>query len=172
MQQRKARGTHVATIFYILGTALSLYVYVLLARVILDLVQVFSREWKPTGFLLVLAEAVYTLTDPPLKMLRKVIPPLRLGQISLDLGFIVLLIGAQIIASVSSYLSYSVVLELGARFEITGPAWHHRHADTQHEVPARDRLRCQGRRRRLRRSGRHSRRNVCAARQTMIHSTE
>ena len=87
-----------ATIFYILGTALSLYVYVLLARVILDLVQVFSREWKPTGFLLVLAEAVYTLTDPPLKMLRKVIPPLRLGQISLDLGFIVLLIGVQMLS--------------------------------------------------------------------------
>lgn len=98
-----------AIIFYILGTALSLYVYVLLARVILDLVQVFSREWKPTGFLLVLAEAVYTLTDPPLKMLRKVIPPLRLGQISLDLGFIVLLIGVQIIASVFFNLSHASV---------------------------------------------------------------
>lgn len=89
-----------AIIFYILGTALSLYVYVLLARVVLDLVQVFSREWKPSGFLLVLAEIVYTLTDPPLRLLRKVIPPLRLGQISLDLGFIVLLIGIQILASV------------------------------------------------------------------------
>lgn len=89
-----------AIIFYILGTALSLYVYVLLARVVLDLVQVFSREWKPAGFFLVLAEIVYTLTDPPLRLLRKVIPPLRLGQISLDLGFIVLLIGIQILASV------------------------------------------------------------------------
>lgn len=88
-----------AIIFYILGTALSLYVYVLLARVVLDLVQVFSREWKPAGFFLVLAEFVYTLTDPPLKLLRRIIPPLRLGQVSLDLGFIVLLIGIQIIAS-------------------------------------------------------------------------
>src|SRR5699024_2960374 len=108
-QQRKARETHVATIFYILYTALSLYVYVLLARVILDLVQVFSREWKPTGFLLVLAEVVYTLTEPPLKMLRKVIPPLRLGQISLVLGFIILLIGVQIIASVFFNLSHASV---------------------------------------------------------------
>ena len=89
-----------AIIFYILGTALSLYVYVLLARVVLDLVQVFSSEWKPSGFLLVLAEIVYTMTDPPLRLLRKVIPPLRLGQVSLDLGFIVLLIGIQILASV------------------------------------------------------------------------
>ena len=89
-----------AIIFYILGTALSLYVYVLLARVVLDLVQVFSRDWRPTGFLLVLAEIVYTLTDPPLKLLRKIIPPLRLGQVSLDLGFIVLLIGVQILSGV------------------------------------------------------------------------
>ncbi|WP_420096076.1 YggT family protein [Brevibacterium sediminis] len=96
-----------AIIFYILGTALSLYVYVLLARVVLDLVQVFSRDWRPTGFLLVLAEIVYTLTDPPLKLLRKIIPPLRLGQFSLDLGFIVLLIGIQIIASVFFNLSHT-----------------------------------------------------------------
>lgn len=89
-----------AIIFYILSMALSLYVYVLLARVVLDLVQAFSREWKPAGFFLILAEIVYTLTDPPLRLLRKVIPPLRLGQISLDLGFIVLLIGIQILASV------------------------------------------------------------------------
>ncbi|GAA1539789.1 MULTISPECIES: YggT family protein [Brevibacterium] len=97
-----------ATIFYILALALSLYVYVLLARVVLDLVQVFSREWKPSGFLLVLAEIVYTLTDPPLRLLRKVIPPLRLGQISLDLGFIVLLIGIQILASFLRSLAYGV----------------------------------------------------------------
>ena len=96
-----------AIIFYILGTALSLYVYVLLARVVLDLVQVFSRDWRPTGFLLVLAEIVYTLTDPPLKLLRKIIPPLRLGQVSLDLGFIVLLIDIQIIASVFFNLSHA-----------------------------------------------------------------
>ena len=97
-----------ATIFYILALALSLYVYVLLARVVLDLVQVFSREWKPSGFLLVLAEIVYTLTDPPLRLLRKVIPPLRLGQISLDLGVIVLLIGIQILASFLRSLAYGV----------------------------------------------------------------
>ena len=96
-----------AIIFYILGTAMSLYVYVRLARVVLDLVQVFSRDWRPTGFLLVLAEIVYTLTDPPLKLLRKIIPPLRLGQVSLDLGFIVLLIGIQIIASVFFNLSHA-----------------------------------------------------------------
>ncbi|KAB1949448.1 YggT family protein [Brevibacterium linens] len=85
-------------LFGLISVALSIYVYVLLARVVLDLVQVFSRDWRPTGFLLVLAEIVYTLTDPPVRLLRRIIPPLRLGQVSLDLGFIVLLIGVQILA--------------------------------------------------------------------------
>ena len=79
-----------AIIFYILGTALSLYVYVLLARVVLDLVQVFSRDWRPTGFLLVLAEIVYTLTDPPIRFLRRWITPINVGGISLDLAVILL----------------------------------------------------------------------------------
>ncbi|MGC2941127.1 MULTISPECIES: YggT family protein [unclassified Brevibacterium] len=87
-------------VFGLISVVLSIYVYVLLARVVLDLVQVFSRDWRPSGFLLILAEFVYTLTDPPVRLLRKVIPPLRLGQVSLDLGFIVLLIGVQIIAGV------------------------------------------------------------------------
>ena len=96
----KGAGTHLDIVFGIISVLLGIYVYVLLARVVLDLVQVFSRDWRPTGFLLVLAEIVYTLTDPPVRMLRKIIPPLRLGQVSLDLGFIVLLIGVQILSGV------------------------------------------------------------------------
>lgn len=80
----------------ILATVLWLYLLVLLARFVFDLVQTFSREWTPKGPILVLAEAVYTLTDPPLKALRRVIPPLRLGGVSLDLSFLVLLILLQI----------------------------------------------------------------------------
>lgn len=62
----------------------------LLIRLVFDWIQVFSRDWKPRGVVLVLAEAVYSVTDPPLTALRKVIPPLRLGQIQLDLAFTVL----------------------------------------------------------------------------------
>ena len=50
-------------LFWIIGQALSLYVFVLLARVVIDLIQVFARDWRPTGFILVLAEIIYTLTD-------------------------------------------------------------------------------------------------------------
>ncbi|MYM20334.1 YggT family protein [Brevibacterium sp. 5221] len=90
-------------IFLILFWLLSLYTYVLIARVIVDLIQVFARDWRPTGFLLVLCEVIYTLTDPPVKLMRRIIPPLRLGGIALDLGFILVFIGVQVLANLCRY---------------------------------------------------------------------
>jgi YggT family protein len=86
-------------------TVLWLFFVLLLVRLVLDYVQQFSRSWRPTGVVLVLAEVVYTITDPPLKALRKVIPPLRIGGIALDLSFIVLFILVQIAIRVVSSLS-------------------------------------------------------------------
>ena len=68
------------------------YLAMLIGRMIVDWIQVFSREWKPSGPLLVVAEGIYTVTDPPLKFLRRFIPPLRLGMVAMDLAFIVLMI--------------------------------------------------------------------------------
>ena len=76
----------------VLGTLLWIYFLILLARLVLDYVQLFARSWQPTGAVLIIAEAVYTVTDPPLKFLRRFIPPLRLGQVSLDLSFLVLVL--------------------------------------------------------------------------------
>ncbi|HJA39330.1 MAG TPA: YggT family protein [Candidatus Brevibacterium intestinigallinarum] len=87
------------------GTLLNLYVFVLLARVVIDLIQVFARDWRPTGFVLVLCELVFTLTDPPVKLVRRFIPPLRLGGVALDLGFIIVFIGVQFVASWLFYLA-------------------------------------------------------------------
>jgi YggT family protein len=70
--------------------ALFLFMVVLFARIVLSFVIAFSRDWKPTGFMLVVAEGVFTITDPPLKALRKLIPPLTIGQIRLDLAFLIL----------------------------------------------------------------------------------
>ena len=77
----------------ILALILQLYFFVLIGRLVFDWVQVFARDWRPKGPILVLANGIYTLTDPPLHALRKVIPPLRLGGVALDLGFLVLIIG-------------------------------------------------------------------------------
>lgn len=80
----------------ILGLLLFLYFLVLIGRLVFEWVQVFSRGWRPQGFLLIVAEVIYSLTDPPLRALRKIIPPLRLGGVSLDLAFLVLIIGVSI----------------------------------------------------------------------------
>lgn len=76
----------------ILAILIYLFLIVLIARLVLEWVQVLAREWQPRGIVLVIAEGVYSLTDPPLRALRRVIPPLRLGQVSLDLAFLVLML--------------------------------------------------------------------------------
>ncbi len=81
----------------LLDTILFLYFIVLIGRLVFDWIQVFSRDWKPTGVVLVVAEVIYSLTDPPLRALRKVIPPLRLGGVALDLAFLVLILGVSIL---------------------------------------------------------------------------
>jgi YggT family protein len=82
--------------------ALWLYFILLIGRLILDYIQMFARSWRPQGPVLVIAEIIYTATDPPLRALRKIIPPLRLGSISLDLSFLVLLILIQVMISILS----------------------------------------------------------------------
>lgn len=64
----------------------------LLGRLVLDWIQVFARQWRPRGVVLVIAEAIYTVTDPPLRLLRRAVPPLRIGQVAIDLAFMILFI--------------------------------------------------------------------------------
>nr|WP_243857357.1 YggT family protein [Auritidibacter ignavus] len=71
---------------------LTLYWYSLLVRVVYDVVQSFARQWRPRGISLILASAVYTVTDPPIRWLRSKIPPLNLGGIGLDVAFLVVFI--------------------------------------------------------------------------------
>lgn len=80
----------------IISSLLNLYVLVLIARLVLEYVSVFARDWRPKGPVLLLSEAVFTLTDPPLKAIRKVVPSLRIGSVALDLSFIILLFGISI----------------------------------------------------------------------------
>jgi YggT family protein len=79
-------------VIFVLLLLLNLFFAALICRLVLDWIQVLAREWRPRGPLLLLAEGVYTVTDPPLKFLRRLIPPLSLGAIRLDLAFLVLLL--------------------------------------------------------------------------------
>lgn len=89
-----------STVISVIALLLYLFFIVLLGRLVLDWVQVFAREWRPRGPVLVVAEGVYTITDPPLKFLRRIIPPLRLGSVRLDLAFLVLVLTVSLLLSV------------------------------------------------------------------------
>ncbi len=78
---------------------INVYLIILIARLVIDWIQVFARDWRPRGPLAVVCEGVFTATDPPLRALRKVMPPVRLGSVSLDLSFIVLMIGLSLLIS-------------------------------------------------------------------------
>jgi YggT family protein len=86
---------------HIVGYTIYLILWVFIAllwvRFVFDWVQVFARSWSPRGPLLLLLEVVYSVTDPPIKALRRVIPPLRLGSVALDLSFLIVLIGAYLL---------------------------------------------------------------------------
>lgn len=90
----------------IIDIVLWIYLAVLFARMILSWVPMFSPNWQPRGAVLVLAEAVYTLTDPPLRFLRKFIPSVRVGNVMLDLGFMILWLGVLVLRQ----LNYSLLM--------------------------------------------------------------
>ncbi len=85
----------------VLTYVLSLYLVVLIGRMIISWVQAFARSWYPHGVILVVAETIFTLTDPPLKFLRHYIPPLRIGRVAMDLSYMVLFIVVLILLQVA-----------------------------------------------------------------------
>lgn len=74
------------------GVVVFAFFIALVVRFVIEWVQVLARSWRPRGFVLLVAEAVYTVTDPPLRLLRKVIPSPRLGGVRIDLSFLVLMV--------------------------------------------------------------------------------
>ena len=87
----------IGQVLYIL---LFLFIALLWVRFIVDWVQVFARQWEPRGPLLVALGGVYTTTDPPIVALRKVVPPLRIGSVALDLSFLLVMVGAWLLLNV------------------------------------------------------------------------
>ncbi len=75
-----------------LGFALFLFWLLLMARVVVEFIRSFSRDWHPRGITVVLLEAIMTVTDPPVKLLRRLIPQLTIGAVRLDLSIMVLLL--------------------------------------------------------------------------------
>jgi len=73
------------------------YLAILTVRMVLSLLPLLVRQWEPRGVLLVIAEFTYTVTDPPLRFLRRFLPTPRLGDIAIDLPFLVLYLGLSLL---------------------------------------------------------------------------
>lgn len=71
---------------------LFIFLGLMFLRMVFDWTMAFARNWRPSGLTAAGLELVYSATDPPLRALRRVIPPLRLGSIALDLAFIVVVV--------------------------------------------------------------------------------
>lgn len=87
----------IGTILLIL---LRIFVLMLVARLITEMIQSFSKEFRPPRWFIMIIEPIFVATDPPVKALRKVIPPLRTGGVSLDVSVIVLFIIVMILQAI------------------------------------------------------------------------
>ncbi len=92
-------------IFGLLQFVVFLFLMFLLGRVVLSWVSVLARDWRPTGVAAVIVESVYSVTDPPIKLLRSLIPPITIGQIRLDLAVIILFFVCYFLMTALSILS-------------------------------------------------------------------
>jgi YggT family protein len=85
---------------------LQLYVLVLIAYLVISWVMIFAREWQPKGVVLLLVEGIFAITEPPLRLLRRFIPPLRIGGVQLDIAFIVLFLIVQVLILAAAALRF------------------------------------------------------------------
>ena len=83
-----------AYFFQILGFTLFVFWLLLIARVVVEFIRSFSRDWHPKGATVVILELIMTVTDPPVKLLRRIIPQLTIGAVRFDLSIMVLLLVA------------------------------------------------------------------------------
>nr|WP_167739201.1 YggT family protein [Kocuria sp. JC486] len=87
--------------------AIHLLVLIVLARFVLEMVTSWARNWRPRGAVLVLASVVYGVTDPVFKPLRRLIPPLQMGGIALDLSALILIFGLSLLQSLVRVAFYA-----------------------------------------------------------------
>ena len=92
--------------FQILGFVLFTFWLLLIARVVIEWIRSFSRDWRPRGFTVVILELIMSITDPPVKLLRRLIPQITIGAVRLDLSILVLLL----VAFIGMQLAFSAAV--------------------------------------------------------------
>ncbi|GGN95039.1 hypothetical protein GCM10011610_58590 [Nocardia rhizosphaerihabitans] len=102
------RQSEAVALFAVLYLVLFIFWLLLISRVIVEFIRSFARDWRPTGVVVILLEVIFTVTDPPVKLLRRLIPPVNLGGIRLDLSIMVLLFVVFILMSIVGRLGQPV----------------------------------------------------------------
>jgi YggT family protein len=97
-----------ALFFKVLGVALFIFWLLLIARVVIEFIRSFSRDWHPRGFTVVVLEIILSVTDPPVKLLRRLIPQLTVGAVRFDLSIMLLLLVA--------FIGMQLAFDAAARF--------------------------------------------------------
>lgn len=97
-----------STVLLFLSWLCQIYLYLLIARVVVDWIQVFARDWRPRGVVAAVLEILYSVTDPPVRAVRKVVPPLRLGSVALDVAFILVFIAVSLLSQLLLQAAYAV----------------------------------------------------------------
>jgi YggT family protein len=82
----------VTTFWGVIAFVLYLYIVIILARIVIETTRQFARSWRPAGLAAIGLEGVYMATDPPVKALRRLVPPLQIGGVSIDLSILILLL--------------------------------------------------------------------------------
>jgi YggT family protein len=90
----------ISIVALVLDVIVQIFIVVMWGRFILDFIPLFSRQWRPRGFVLVLTEIIFTITDPPIKAVRRVVPPLRTSSAQIDFSWSIVLIVAIILSSI------------------------------------------------------------------------
>lgn len=79
-----------SSLLLVLLILLKLFTYLLLARIVIEMIQSFSRSWRPGRVFSSVGEVIFVITDPPVKLLRRLIPPMPMGNVMVDMSVLVL----------------------------------------------------------------------------------
>ena len=88
----------------VIALVLEIYIGLLIVRLVVEWIQFFARSWQPTGVVLVILEAVYSATDPPIQAFRRVFKPIRIGGVALDLSFLAVLLVCYLLLNLNAVL--------------------------------------------------------------------
>lgn len=86
-----------STVISILLLLVRIYRWILIFRIIIEMIGSFSRDFRPPRWFSLMSEPLFLVTDPPVKALRRLIPPLRMGNIGLDMSVLVLFFALQLV---------------------------------------------------------------------------